>query len=92
MMSGEHNVVALRKAPSYEDIIRGLRRCRYKCPMVDSLDSRMKKQRALVRRVLARRDWELDDLLATDDDDLPDDELKMCKRIWLDTEYIDNLR
>jgi hypothetical protein len=81
---------AIRLVSPIEDQIRYLRRKGSR--LVDTLDQRMQKQRDLVVEILNRRGWSLSELLKTESEDLPDEELRLCKQSWLDCEYIDSLR
>lgn len=61
--------------------------------MVDSLDQRIKRQRALVVQILKKRGLTPKYLMSLQKVDLPnDDELILCYNILMDCEYIDSLR
>lgn len=92
MSTGEQT--ALRMIPTLEDQIRSMRRCSVRCPMVDTLDQRIMRQRQLVQNLLARRKMTIEELLA-----LPlkkiekqDEELQLWYHILRDCNYIDSLR
>lgn len=93
MSTGEQP--ALHVVPvSLEDRIRAMRRCHIGCPMVDTLDDRIKRQRALVKRLLAQHGLTIDELLAIPLTEIEgrDEELQLWYHILRDCDYIDSLR
>lgn len=85
---------ALRIVPTLEDQIRSMRRCDMRCPMVDTLDQRIARQRELVRKLLDRHGLTIDDLLAIPLKEIEerDAELQLWYHILRDCDYIDSLR
>jgi len=84
----------LKLVPSLEDRVRYMRRCDIGCPMVDTLDQRLERQRELVQRVLTKHHLTVEDLLAIPPSkiDERDEELQLWYHVLRDCEYIDNLR
>ena len=88
------DVPALRLVPSLEDQIRAMRRCQIGCPMVDTLDERVARQRRLVQALLEAHGLTVDELLATPPREMEhhDKTLQLWYHILRDCEYIDSLR
>lgn len=87
-------VVPIRQPQTLEDAIRFMRRCPTRCPMVDTLDDRIRRQRALVRKILERHGLTVDELLAIPlkEISIRDEELQLWYHILRDCDYIDSLR
>jgi hypothetical protein len=76
---------------SLEDAIRSLRA--YKsCPMIESLDKRIARQRELVGELLKGYGVTVEELLATDVEELESEELLLFYHLLRDADYIDSLR
>jgi hypothetical protein len=89
-----HEQPALRIVPTLEDQIRSMRRCFFGCPMVDTLDERVARQRKLVQALLKRHGVTVNELLAIPIKkiDEHDEELQLWYHILRDCDYIDSLR
>lgn len=94
-MTGEFPATQLKAVPSLEDKIRFLRRCPERCPMIETLDQRMTKQRELVEQVLKARGLDVEQLrrlTREEAEGLDDHELRLCWHVLRDIDYIDSLR
>lgn len=77
----------------YTPLEQRIRVLRQLSPMVDSLDQRIKRQRALAKKILKERGLTTKYLMSLQRDDLPDDDiLILCYNILTDCDYIDSLR
>jgi hypothetical protein len=85
---------ALYVVPTLEDQIRAMRRCYMECPMVDTLDDRIARQRRLVQKILEYHGITIDELLALPPKEIDnqDEELQLWYHVLRDCDYIDNLR
>lgn len=77
--------------PTLEDTICYLR---WAYPeMIETLDQRMERQKAMVDRLLRDRGIDPDELVERTPSEVPDDEIvRFCYHVLRDIEYIDGLR
>jgi len=89
-----NNYPALKLVQTLEERIKTMRNCPNRCPVVDTLDERIDRQRRLVEGLLQKFGLTVDQLMSISIRDIKtkDIELQLWYHVLRDCDYIDGLR
>ena len=89
-----HDYPALQLVPTLEERVVQMRNCISRCPVIASLDDRIKRQRELVTQLLEKYNLTPEQLIHISIKEITekDAELQLWYHILRDCDYIDSLR